>query len=156
MEGVLCSHSCLRAHHSRNCRDLRRLLPLLPPTPTTAAKARVRGRGRGKARTMAPVAPATTATTIVGVPQLGPPSTIPGPAPSRCGQGCVLCSSSWRVHRSTPCLLHRRTTGLLAVPPSHPYWCLHRTSSKSWPLLGRHGRACGINSHWPTPSTPWP
>jgi hypothetical protein len=52
--------------------------------------------GRGKAGTTTSVAPATTVSTAVWVPRRDPPSTIPGPAPSRCGQGCVLCSSSQR------------------------------------------------------------
>jgi hypothetical protein len=97
VEGALGSSSCLHAHHSRNHSVLRRPLPLLPPIPTMAAKV----RGRGKARTTAPMAPATTAVTIAGVPRCCPPSTIPGPAPSRCGQECVLRSSS-RVHHNTP------------------------------------------------------
>jgi hypothetical protein len=147
-EGALRSSSCLHARRRRNRHVLRRPLPLLPPTPTTAAKA----RGRGKVRTMAPAAPATTAE----VPQLGPPSTIPGPAPSRCGLGCVLRSSRRRVHHSTPYLLHQRTTGLPVAPPSRPCRPLHRTSSRPWPLPGHPGRARGINSHWPTPSAPWP
>jgi hypothetical protein len=105
--------------------------PPSAPTPTTAAQVRVRARGRGreKVRTMAPVAPVKIAVTTAGVPRRGPPFTIPGPAPSRCGQGCVLHSSSWHVHHNTPCSLHQHTTGLPAIPPSHP--CrLHRTSSK--------------------------
>jgi hypothetical protein len=57
-------------------------LPLLPPTPTTAAKARETTRGRGKTRTTAPTAPTTTAVTTTEAPRRGPPSTIPGPAPS--------------------------------------------------------------------------
>jgi hypothetical protein len=78
------------------------------PTPTTVAKARVWARGRGKARIMAPTTLVTTATTITGAPRCDPLSTIPKPALSRCGQGCILGSSSRRVHRSMPCLLHRR------------------------------------------------
>jgi hypothetical protein len=111
-EGVLCSSSCLCSHRSRNHHALWRLLPLLPPPPTMAAKARVRAIGRGKVRTTALVAPGTTA----GAPRCGPPSTIPRLAPSRCGQGCILCSSSRHVHCSTPCLMHQHT----AVPPSCP------------------------------------
>jgi hypothetical protein len=121
-EEALRNNSCLCAHHTRNRRVLRRPLLLLPPTPTMTVKTRVRAKGRGKERT----APATTA----GAPQRDPPSTIPGPAPSRCGQGCVLCSSSRRVHHSTPSLLHRRTTGLMMAPPSRPCRRLHRTSSR--------------------------
>jgi hypothetical protein len=153
-EGALRSSSCLHARRRRNRHALRRPLPLLPLTPTMVAKARVRGRRRGrrKARTMAPVAPATT----TGVPRHSPPSTIPEPTPSQCGQGCVLRSSSRCIHRSTPYLLHQRNTGLPAAPPSCPCRHLHRTSSRSWPLPGCPGRACGINSHWPTPSAPWP
>jgi hypothetical protein len=136
VEGVLCSSSCLLAHHSRNCHVLRWPLPLLPLTPTTATKARVRAREKGKARTTAPSA----LTTIAGAPQRGPSSTILGPTSSRCEQGCVLRSSSQHVHRITPCSLHRCTTGLPMVPPSHPYRRLHRTSSRSRPLvtLDRH------------------
>jgi hypothetical protein len=155
-EGALRSSSCLHARHRRNHHVLRRPLPLLPPTPTTAAKARERARGRGKARTTAPMAPATTAATTTEAPRRGPPSTIPGPTPSQCGQGCVLRSNSRRVHRSMPYLLHRRTTGLPVALPSRPCRRLHRTSSRSQPLLGRPGRARVINSHWPTPSAPWP
>jgi hypothetical protein len=146
-EGALCSSSCLHARRRRNRHVLRRPLPLLPPIPTTAAKARKRARGRGKARTTAPAAPATTAATTTEAPQRGPPSTIPGPAPSRCGKGCVLHSNSQRVHHSMPYLLHRCTTGLPAAPPSLPCQRLHCTSSRSRPLLGHPGRARGINSH---------
>jgi hypothetical protein len=146
-EGALRSSSCLHAHRRRNRHVLRRPLPLLPPTPTTAVKARERARGKGKVRT---TAPATTE-----APRHGPPSTIPGPTPSRCGQRCVLHSNSRRVHRSMPYLLHRCTTGLPAAPPSRPCRRLHRTNSRSQPLLGHPGRARGINSHWPTPSAPW-
>jgi hypothetical protein len=94
-------------------------LPLLFPTPTMAAKARARARrrGRGKARTTALVALATTA----GAPRRGPPSIIPGPAPSRCGQGCVLLRSSRHIHYNTLYSLHRCTTVLLVAPPSSPY-----------------------------------
>jgi hypothetical protein len=59
-------------------------------------------------------------------------------------------------NRSTPYLLHQRTTGLPVAPPSHPCRRLHRTSSRPRPLPGRPGWACGINSHWPTPLAPWP
>jgi hypothetical protein len=157
VEGALRNSSCLRAHHSRNCRVLNRPLPLplLPPTPTTATKARVRSRGRVKARTMTPVTPATTSATTVGAPRCGPPSTIPGLAPSRCGQGCVLRNNNRCIHRNTPCSLHQLTMGLTTVPPSCPCRRLHRTSSRPWPLPGRLGRTRGINSYWPTPSTPW-
>jgi hypothetical protein len=110
VEGALRSSNCLRAHHSRNRRVLRRLLPLLPPTPTIAGKVRVRAREREKARIIALTAPATTAMTIAGVPQRGPPA-IPESAPSQYGQGCVLRSSSWRVHHNTPCSLHQHTMG---------------------------------------------
>jgi hypothetical protein len=95
---------------------------------------------------MALAAPVTTAATTAEAPRLGPPSTITGPAPSRCGQGCILHSSRRCVHRSTPYLLHRCTTGLPVAPPSCPCRCLHRTSSSPWPLPGRPGRARGINS----------
>jgi hypothetical protein len=61
-----------------------RPLPQEPPCPPVA-KARERARGKGKARTTAPAAPATTAATTTEAPRRGPPSTIPGPAPSRCG-----------------------------------------------------------------------
>jgi hypothetical protein len=154
--GRLRSSSCLHARRCRNRHVLRWPLPLPPPTPTTAAKARERAKGRGKARTTALAAPATTAATTTEAPRRGPPSTIPGPTPSRYGQGCVLRSNSRRVHRSMPYLLHRCTTGLPVAPPSRPYRRLHRTSSRSRPLLGCPGRARGINSHWPTPSAPWP
>jgi hypothetical protein len=113
------------------------------PTPTMATKARVRVRGRGKARATAPATPATTAE----APRLDPPSTIPRPTPSRCGQGCVLRNSRWRVHHSTPYLLHRCTTRLPVAPPSCPCRRLHRTSSRPRPLPGRPGWARGINSH---------
>jgi hypothetical protein len=73
--------------------------------------AKARGRGRGKERTTTLMAPATTSTTIVGAPWLGPP-TIPGLAPSRCGQGCTLYSSSRHVHHNTPYSLHRHTRGV--------------------------------------------
>jgi hypothetical protein len=53
----------------------------------------------------------TTTATTVGAPRRGPPSTIPRSAPSRYGQGCILRSSSRRVHHSMPCLLHQCTTG---------------------------------------------
>jgi hypothetical protein len=139
VEGALRSSCCFHAHHNRNRRVLRRPLPLLPPT--TVAKARA--RGKKKARTTAPTAPATTS----GAPQCSPPSTIPGPAPCRCGQGCILHSSRRRIYHSTPCSLHRRTMGPPAVPPLHPSRRLHRTSSRSQPLLGRLGRVHGINNH---------
>jgi hypothetical protein len=74
VEGTLHSNNSLCTHHNRNHHVLWWPLPLLLPTPTTAAKA----RARGKAITMAPVTPAT----IVGAPRRGPPSTIPGQAPS--------------------------------------------------------------------------
>jgi hypothetical protein len=126
---------------------------LLPPTPTTVTNARVTTRGRGKART---TASATTAVTIEQAPRCGPPSTIPRLAPSLCGQRCILHSSSQCVHDNTPCSMHWHTTGLPAVPPSRPCRLLHRTSNKTQLLLGHPRRACGISSHWPTPSTPWP
>jgi hypothetical protein len=154
VEGALRSSNRLRAHHSRNHRVIRRPLPLplLSTTLTIATKARVRARARGKARTISPV---TTAATTAGAPRRGTPP-MPAPAPSRCGQGCVLCSNSRRVHHNTPCSLHRHTMGLLVVPPSCPCRILHRTSSKPWLLLGRPRRARAISSHWQTPSTPWP
>jgi hypothetical protein len=152
VEDALCSSCCLHAHHNRNCRVLRWPLPLLPPTPTMTAKARVRARGRGKARTTTPT---TTAVTIAGAPRRGPPSTIPGSAPSRYGQKCILRSSSRCVHHNTPCLQHRHTTGLPAVPPLRPCQLIHRTSSKPRLLFGRLRRARGIISYWPTSSTPW-
>jgi hypothetical protein len=126
-------------------------VPPPPPTspPTTVAKARVRARGRGKARTTSP-ATKTGATT----PRRGPPSTIPGLTPSRFGQGCALLSSR-RVHRSTPCLLHRHTMAPLAALPSRPCRLLHHTNCRSRPLPGHPGRACGIISHLATPSAPW-
>jgi hypothetical protein len=141
VEGALRSSRHLRAHHSRNRHVLRRSLPLLPPTPIMAVKARVRARARarGKARTTFLAAPPTTSTTIAGAPRCNPPSTIPGPTISQCGKGCVLRSSSRRIHPNTPCSLHRHTTGLPVVPPSRPYRFLHRTSSKLRLLLGRHG-----------------
>jgi hypothetical protein len=105
-EGTLHSSCYLRAHHSRNHRVLRLPLPLLPQTPTMAAKARVRARRRGKERTMAPPAPVTTAATMARAPRRDPRSTIPRLAPCPCGQRCILHSSSWRIHRSTPSLLH--------------------------------------------------
>jgi hypothetical protein len=131
VKGALCSSSCLRAHRSRGRRVLRQPLTLLPPTPTMAGKA----RGRGKARTTALAAPKTTAAITTGAPWHGPPSTISGPVPSRCVQGCILCSSSWCIHRNMPCSLHQCTMGLLAVPPSRPCRCLHRTSNRSRPCL---------------------
>jgi hypothetical protein len=97
--GVLCSSNCLHTHRSRNYRVLWWTFPLLPPPPTTAAKA----RGMGKARTMVSTAPVTIAR--AATPRRGPPYTILGPAPSRCGQGCTLCNNSRRVHCGTPCLL---------------------------------------------------
>jgi hypothetical protein len=142
-EGTFYSSYCLRTRRHRNRHALRRPLPLLPPTPTTATKAGVRGRERGKARTMALVAPATTAVTTTGTPWCGPPSIIPGSAPSQCSQGCILRSSSQCVHHSTPCLLHQCTTRLLAAPPSRPCRCLRRTSSMLQPLPGRPGRRMG-------------
>jgi hypothetical protein len=145
VEGALRSSSCLHAHHSMNYRVLMHPLPLLLPTSTMAAKARVRAKERGKVRTTTLAAPTTTART----PLHGPP-TIAGPTPSRCGQGCVLQSSSQRIHRSTPCSLHRCTMGLLAVPPSGSCRCLHYTCSRPQPLLGHPGRARGISGHWPT------
>jgi hypothetical protein len=85
-----------------------------PPAPNTnnsgKARGRGRGRGRGKARTIAPAAPAPTAVIIVGVSRHGPPSTIPGPAPFRCGQGCIRHSSSWHFHHNMPYSLHQHTT----------------------------------------------
>jgi hypothetical protein len=135
---------------------LRRPLPLLPPPPTTVAKARVRARRRGKTRTMALTVLATTMTTAAGAPQCGPPSIIPRPAPSRCGQGCVLRSHNWRIHRSTPCLLHRCTTVLPVAPPSRPCRLLLLTSSRSRPLAVCPRRTHGNNNHWRTPSGPWP
>jgi hypothetical protein len=107
----------------------------------------VRARARGKARTTFLAAPATTSTTIVGAPRCDPSSTIPGPTISQCGKGCVLRSSSQRIHHNTPCSLHRHTMGLPVVPPSRPYRFLHRTSSKLRLLLGHHGQACGISSN---------
>jgi hypothetical protein len=145
-EGTLHSSSYLYAHRVGTAMSSGGPSPSYP-NPNNGGKVRV--RARGKART---TAPATTAE----APRLGPPSTITAPAPSRCGQGCVLRSSRRRIHRSTPYLLHRRTTGLPAAPPSRPCRRLHRTSSRPRPLPGRPGRARGINSHWPTPSTPWP
>jgi hypothetical protein len=118
------------ARYHRNRHVLRRPLPLVPPTLTTVAKARVMARGREKTR----MAPTTTA----GAPLHGPP-TIPGPTPSRCGQGCV--------HRSAPCLRHRRTMGHLTAPPSRTCRRLHRTNSRPWPLPGRPGWARRINNH---------
>jgi hypothetical protein len=117
-EGDLRSSSCLRTHRSRNHYVLRRPLPQLPPTPTTVANARVRARGRGKSRTMAPA-------TTVGAPRCGPPNKIPGLAPSRCGQGCVLHSSSWRVHCSTPYIgsFSLSCIGVHLAPTSRPPWC---------------------------------
>jgi hypothetical protein len=128
---------------------LRQPLPLLPPPPTMATKARVRARGRGKARTTGLATTATGAAT----PQRRPPSTIPRPAPSRCGQGCALLISRC-VHHSTPCLLHRHTM----VPPVTlcPCRCLHCTNSRSRHLPGHPRSTHGINSHWPTPLAPWP
>jgi hypothetical protein len=79
------------------------------PNPTMAAKVRVRARGRGKVRTTALTAPTTIAATIAGAPQCGPPSTIPGPTSPRCGQGCVLHSSSRRATTTRPA----RCTGIL-------------------------------------------
>jgi hypothetical protein len=145
-EGALRSSSCLHAHCSRNRRVLRRLVPLLSSTPITVAKARVWAmrRGRGKSRTMVPT---TTTATIAGAPRCGPPSTISRPAPSRCGQGCVLCSSSRCIHRNTPCLLQRHTMVLLAGPPSLPCRCLRRTSSRPRPLPGCPRWARGTNNH---------
>jgi hypothetical protein len=118
VDDALHSSSYLRAHHSRNCHVLRRPLPLQSPTPATMTKARA--RGKGKARTTAPVAPAILVATTAGVPRCGPPSTISGLAPSRCGQRCVLHSSNRCVDHNTPYSLHRQTTGLPEVPPSHP------------------------------------
>jgi hypothetical protein len=152
-EGALCSSYCLCAHCSRNYRVFQRPVPLLTPPPTMVAKATVRARGRGKARTMTP---ATTVATIAGAPRCDPPSTIPRLRSSCCGQGCVLHSSSQHVHRSTSWLLHWRTMVLPAALPSRPCQCLHRISNRARPLPGRPRRACGITSHWPTPSTPWP
>jgi hypothetical protein len=154
-EGAFHISYCLRTHRHRNRHALKRPLPLLLPTPTTATKVRVRGRERGKARTMALVAPATTAATTTGTPWCGPPSIIPGSAPSQCSQGCVLRSSSQCVHHSTPCLLHQCTTRLPVAPPSCPCRCLRRTSSRLQPLPSRPGWAHGIDNHWPTPSAPW-
>jgi hypothetical protein len=54
------------------------------------------------------------------------------------------------------CLLHQHTTVLLPAPPSCLCRRLHHSSSRLRPLLGHLGRARGINSHWPTPSAPWP
>jgi hypothetical protein len=95
-------------------------LPLLPPAPTTTTKV------RGKARIMALVA-LVAPITIVGAPQHGPPSMIPGLAPSRCGQGCALLSSR-HLHCSTPCSLHRCTTVPQVALPLQTYRCLHRTT----------------------------
>jgi hypothetical protein len=133
------------------------LCPLVaPPTPvpppTIAAKVRVRARGGGKQGTMAPAALAT----IAGAPRCGPPSTIPGSAPSRCGQGCILHSSCRRIYHSMPYLLHRCTTTLPVTLPLHPCRRLHHTTNRLRPLHGHPGWARGMNSHWPTPSTPWP
>jgi hypothetical protein len=120
-EGALHSSSCLCAHHNRSHRVLRRPLLLLPPTPTTVVKARVKGRGRGKRRTTAPVALATT-----GVPRRGPPSTIPGSAPSRCGQGSTTarrahCTSVLRGSRRS--LLRTPTSASSAPAAGHdPIW----------------------------------
>jgi hypothetical protein len=108
--------------------------PPLAQPPTMAVKTMV--KGKRKARTTAPVAPTTT--TGAATPRRGPP-TIPGPTLSRCGQGCALLSS-WHIHRSTPCLLHRRTTVPSVALPSHPYRRLNRTNSRSRPLPGRPGR----------------
>jgi hypothetical protein len=150
--GVLRSSCCPHGHRGRNHHVLWWCLPLLPPPPTTAAKARVRARGRGreKARTTALAAPATTAGPAT--PRRGPPSTIPGSAPSRCGQGCALLSNLC-IHCSTPCLLHWCTTAPSVALPSCPYRRPHRTSSRSRPLPGCPRWVCGINSHWPTPSS---
>jgi hypothetical protein len=125
-------------------------LPLQPQPPTMAAKAKIRARERGKVRTMDPATPATTA----GVPRCDPPSTIPKPTPSRCGQGYLLHSSSQGVHRNTHCLLHRCTMKLLATPLSCPCRCLQRTNSMSRPLPGPPRWAHEINSHYPTPLAP--
>jgi hypothetical protein len=140
-EGAPCSSSCFYAHHSRNRRILRWSLPLLSPTRTTMAKARVRGRGKARTTTLVALA------TIVGAPRCGPPSTIPRPVPSRCGQGCVLHSNSRRIHRSMPGFLHWGTMVLPMAPPSRPCRRLHRTSGRPRPLPGHPGWALGINSH---------
>jgi hypothetical protein len=125
---------------------LRRPLPLLPLPPTTVAKGRVRERGRGKrkTRTMTLMAPAT----IIGAttPRHGPPSTIPGPAPSRCGPGCALLSSRC-VHRSTACLLHQHTMAPPTALLSCPCRRLHHTSSRLRPLPSCPVWAYGISSH---------
>jgi hypothetical protein len=122
------------------------------PTPNNSGKGTSKGKGRGKQRTMALAALAT----IAGAPRCGPPSTIPGPVPSRCGQGCILYSSCRRIHHSMPYLLHRRTMTLLVTLHPHPCRRLHHTTNRLWPLPGHPGWARGMNSHWPTPSTPWP
>jgi hypothetical protein len=127
--------------------------PSPAPPPTMVAKARV--RARGKARTMAPVAPVRMIATIAGEPHCGPPSTLPRLALSRCCQGCVLLHSSRRIHRSTPCLLHRRTMMLPTALASCPCLRLNRTNNRSWPLPGHPRWARGINSHWLTLSAPW-
>jgi hypothetical protein len=88
-------------------------------------------------------------------PRRGPPSTISGPAPSRCGQRCALLGSR-RVHLSTSYLLHGRTTTPPVALPSRPYRRLHHTSSRLRLLPGHPRGTCGINSNWPTPSVSWP
>jgi hypothetical protein len=90
-------------------------------------KGKGKGRGRRKERTIAPTAPTTTAG--LATPRCGPPSTIPEPVPSRCGQGCALLSNRC-IHCHTPCLLHRHTMVPPVALPSRPCRRPHRTSSK--------------------------
>jgi hypothetical protein len=112
--------------------------PMVPPSPATipnnGGKRKAKGKGRRKARTMVPVALVTT----VRASWCSTPSIIPRPAPSRCGQGCILHSSSRREHHNTTCLLHRRTTAPSAMPLSCPCQRLHCTSSRPRLLPGRH------------------
>jgi hypothetical protein len=65
-------------------------------------KARVKARGRGKVRRTTPV-------TIAGAPRHDPPSTIPAPVPSQCGQGYVLVAAAGASTTTRPA----RYTGIL-------------------------------------------
>jgi hypothetical protein len=123
-----------------------------PPPPASNPNNGGKGKGKDKGKEKDKNHDSGGSNNNSKAPRRDPPSTIPRLTPSRCGQGCVLRSCNWHVHHNTPCLLHRRTTGLPAAPPSCPYQCLHRTSSRPRPLPGHPGHVRGINSHWPTPS----
>jgi hypothetical protein len=94
---------------------------------------------------------ATVATVVVAPP---PPtlfkcSRVPrGLAPSNFTCVCRLC---WQ--EPFPTVIHSRSGG----PSRHPlHLCPSIVLRRRLQRHGPHGRARGINSHWLTPSTPWP